>query len=89
MEKLMASFVKDVQPAGAETVNGVLCFAYAIRYEGDWSGQPATGTGKTWIGLSDGRVHQNDGELKIASYTTKSHIVYEYNVDIKVEIPVP
>jgi len=89
MEKLMASFVKDVQPAGAETVNGVPCFAYAIRYEGDWSGQPATGTGKTWIGLADGRVHQNDGELKITSYTTKSHIVYEYNVDIKVEKPVP
>ena len=89
MEKLMASFVKDVQPAGAETVNGVPCFSYTIRYEGDWSGQPATGTGKVWIGLADGRVHQNDGELKIASYITKSHLAYEYNVDLKVEKPVP
>ena len=89
VEKLMASFVKDVQPAGAETVNGVPCFSYAIRFEGDWSGQPATGTGKTWIGLADGRVYLHDGELKIASYITKSHIVYEYNVDLKVEKPLP
>lgn len=89
MEKLLASSLKDVQPAGAETVNGVPCFAYTTRFEWNVSNQPSTGTGKTWIGLSDGLPHQVDGDWKVANYDTKSHIVYEYNLDIKVEKPVP
>jgi len=89
MEKMLASSLKDVQPAGAETVNGVPCFAYTTRFEWTVSNQPSIGTGKTWIGLADGLPHQIDGDWKVANYDTKSHIVYEYNVDIKVEKPAP
>ena len=89
MEKLVASSLKDVQPAGPETVNGVPCFAYATRFEFNVGNQPSTTTGKLWIGLADGLPHQWDGDWKVASYDTKSHIVYEYNVDIKIEKPVP
>ena len=89
MEKLLASSVKDVQPAGADTVNGVPCFAYSVRFEWNVSNQPSTGTGKTWIGLADGLPHQIDGDWKVGNFDSKSHIVYEYNVEIKVEKPVP
>jgi hypothetical protein len=87
MEKLVASSLKDVQPVGQETVNGVPCFAYTTRFEFNVSNQPSTTIGKVWIGLGDGRPHQWDGDWKVANYDTKSHIVYEYNVDIKVEKP--
>lgn len=89
MEKLVASSLKDVQPVGVETVNGVPCFAYTARFEWNIGNQPSTATGKTWIGLADGLPHQVDGDWKVASYDTRSHIVYEYNVNIHVEKPVP
>jgi hypothetical protein len=87
LEKLMDSSVKDVQPVGTETVNGVPCIAYNVNFEWNLGGQPATATAKTWIGLADGLPHQVDGDWKVATYETKSHIVYEYNVDIHVEKP--
>jgi hypothetical protein len=87
MEKLMSSLIKDVKLVGPETVNGVPCFAYSLRFEGDWFGTPATGTGKTWIGASDGLPHQADSEMKIADNMMKSHIVYEYNVNVTVDRP--
>ena len=89
MEKLIASSLKDVQPAGQETVNGVPCFTYTIRFEFKVENQPSTTTGKVWIGLADGLPHQWDGDWKVANYNTKTHIVYEYSVDIHVEKPVP
>ena len=87
MEKLVASSLKDVQPVGQEAVNGVPCFAYTTRFEFNVSNQPSTTIGKVWIGLADGLPHQWDGDWKVANYDTKSHLVYEYNVDIKVEKP--
>jgi len=89
MEKLVASSLKDVQPVGHETVNGVPCFAYTTRFEFNVSNQPSTSIGKVWIGSADGLPHQWDGDWKVANYDTKSHIVYEYNVDIKIEKPGP
>ena len=89
MEELLAAAVKEVQYVGAETVNGASCFAYTYTMEINTSGQNYTGTGKAWVGAADGLVHQNDSEFKVSGYTQKSHIVYEYNVDVKVEKPVP
>ena len=48
---------------------------------------PDTGTANLWIGAADGLPHQSDSEFKVATYANKSHIVYEYNGDIKVEKP--
>ena len=89
MEKLLASSLKDVRRVGEETVNGVPCFAYTADFEWNIGNQHSTATSKTWIGLADGRPHQVDGDWKVATYSTKSHIVYEYNVDIHVDKPVP
>jgi hypothetical protein len=89
MENFLASSVKDVQSVGNETVNGVQCFAYTTRLEWTVSNQPSIGNAKIWIGLADGLPHQLDGDWKIANYDSKSHIIYEYNVDIKIEKPVP
>ena len=89
MEKLVASSLKFVEPAGEETVNGVQCFAYATRFELNIGNQPSTTTGKVWIGLADGLVHQWDGDWKVANYNTKTHLVYEYNVDLHVAKPMP
>jgi hypothetical protein len=85
--KKLAEMTKEVKYLGPETINGVPCFAYAYTIETTLSGQSYVGTGKAWI-AADGLPRQNDSEFKVASYSTKSHIVYEYNVNVKVERPV-
>ena len=85
--KKLAEMTKEVKYLGPETINGVPCFAYAYTIETTLSGQSYVGTGKAWI-AADGLPRQNDSEFKVASYATKSHIVYQYNVDVKVERPV-
>ncbi|HVS81811.1 MAG TPA: hypothetical protein VHE60_08750 [Pyrinomonadaceae bacterium] len=89
MAKLIDAGLKDVQSAGTETVNGIRCAVYTSRFEYNFGDEPATGTSRIWIGLSDGLLHQVDSEGKVSSYSSKSHLVYEYNVDIKIEKPVP
>jgi len=88
MRELMASAVKDVKYVGADTINGVPCHAYTYTMDMNVSGQRWAGTGKAWIGSSDGLPHQLDSEVTISSYKQKSHITYEYNVNFKVEKPV-
>lgn len=83
----MASAIKDVQYLGAETVNGVSCYAYSYTMEMDVSGQKWSGTGKAWVGASDGLPHQLDSEMTVSSYHQKSHITYQYDVDFKIEKP--
>ncbi len=87
-EKMLASATKDVKYVGAETANGLPCYAYTYTMEMDLSGHSYTGTGKAWVGAADGLPHQNDSEFNFSGYGQKSHIVYEYNVDVKVEKPV-
>ncbi len=84
----LAEMTKEVKYLGPETINGVPCFAYTYKLETNLSGQSYTGTGKAWIAAADGLPRQNDTEFKVATYAHKSHIVYEYNVDIKIEKPV-
>ena len=86
--KKLAEMTKEVKYIGPETINGVPCFAYAYTIETTLSGQSYVGTGKAWIAVADGLPRQNDSEFKVAGYATKSHIVYEYNVDVKVERPI-
>jgi len=88
MREMMASAVKDAHYVGTEMINGVPCHTYTYTMEVEVSGQKWTSTGKTWIGSSDGLPHQYDFELTVGSYKQKSHVTYEYNVDIKVEKPV-
>jgi hypothetical protein len=88
MREVMATAVKDVQYVGTETINGVPCHAYTYTMEMDVSGQKWAGTGKAWIGSSDGLPHQMDSDMTVSSYKRKSHVAYEYNVDFKVEKPV-
>jgi hypothetical protein len=87
MRELLAKVIKDVRYVGAETVNGVACHAYAYTIDGELSGQKWAGTGKSWVRASDGLPQQIDSELNTSSYQAKSHITYEYNVDVKVEKP--
>jgi hypothetical protein len=79
--------IRDVQPGGQETLNGVACVVYKTLYERLVGYTRTRGTGKTWIGLTDGLPHQVDVEWK--SETTKWRITYEYDVDIKIKEPVP
>ena len=89
MEKMLSSALKDVQSTGSETVNGVPCLVYTYRLELPTFGKDAVGTGKAWIGAADGLPHQMDSELKTGGYDQKSHIVYEYNIGVKIEKPIP
>jgi hypothetical protein len=83
----LAEMVKEVKYLGPETINGVPCYAYSFTIETTVAGQNYTGTGKVWIGAADGLPHQSDSEFNVANYQNKSHLVYEYNVDFKVEKP--
>jgi hypothetical protein len=85
--KKLAEMVKEVKYMGRETVNGESCHAYTGTFETNMAGQQWTGTAKIWIGVNDGLVHQSDSEYKVANYGGKSHLVYEYNVNIRVEPP--
>jgi len=85
--KKLAEMVKEVKYVGSESVNGVDCYAYTCTFEMPMAGQNWTGTARVWIGAGDGLPHQSDSEYKVANYGGKSHLVYEYNVNIKVEPP--
>ena len=87
MREKMASAVKDAHYIGTETINGVLYHMYTYTMEVEVTGQKWTSTGKTWIASSDGLPHQYDFELTVGDYRQKSHVTYQYNVDIKVEKP--
>jgi hypothetical protein len=84
----LGEMIKEVKYLGPETIKGVPCYAYAYTIETTLSGQSYVGSGKAWID-ADGLPRQNDLEFKVAGYASKSHIVYEYNVDVKVERPIP
>jgi hypothetical protein len=88
MEKMLAEAIKEVKYVGAGTVNGMPCFAYTYALEMNVSGNTYTGTGKAWVGAADGLPHQNDSVFKFSSYEQKSHIVYDYDANIKVEKPI-
>jgi hypothetical protein len=86
-EKKLAEMVKDVKYVGPEIVNGAACHLYTCTLDGEMAGQSWSGTSKVWIGANDGLIHQSDSDFKFGNYGGKSHIVYEYNVNIKVEPP--
>jgi hypothetical protein len=83
LQKTLADAIKDVTLVGPETINGVACFAYNYTIQLD----QVTGKGKTWVRASDGLPLQSDSEFKAETYESKSHVVYEYNADVKVEPP--
>ena len=85
--KKLAEMIKEVKYVGPETVNGVACHAYTGTFETSMAGQNWTGTGKVWIGAADGLPHQSDSEYKVANYSGKSHLVYDYDANIRVEPP--
>src|SRR5438105_7059568 len=87
--KKVAEMLKDVKYVGPETINGIECHLYTCTIDGSMGGQNWTGTAKIWIGAADGLPHQSDSDFKVAnSFGGKSHIVYEYGGNIKVEPPV-
>lgn len=83
----LAEMVKEVKYLGPETINGISCYAYSYSLETTISGQSYTGTGKVWIGAADGLPHQSDSQFKVATYENKLHMIYEYNLDFKIEPP--
>ncbi len=87
--KKVAEMLKDIKYVGPETVNGIDCHLYSCTIDGSMGGQHWTGTAKIWIGAADGLPHQSDSDFKVAnSFGGKSHIVYEYGGNIKVEPPI-
>lgn len=85
--KKFADMVKDVKYLGPEMVNGVACHLYTCTLDGSMAGQSWSGTSKVWIGAADGLPHQSDSDFKFSGYSGKSHLVYEYGGNIKVEPP--
>ena len=53
----------------------------------DVGGKNYNGSGKAWVGVKDGLPHQTDGEFKAGTLNWTFHIVYEYDVNVKVEKP--
>jgi hypothetical protein len=86
--KKIGEMFKEVKYVGRETVNGSDCHLYSCTIDGSMGGSNWTGTLKIWIGAADGLPHQSDSDFKVAnSFGGKSHIVYEYGVDVKIEKP--
>ena len=85
--KKLGEMVKEVKYIGPETVNGLACHAYTGTFETTLGGQQWIGNAKVWIGAADGLVHQSDSDFHAGPYSGKSHLVYEYNSNIKVEPP--
>ena len=83
----LADMIQDVKYIGPETVNGIACHAYACTFDTTMTGQHWTGTGKVWIGAADGLPHQSDSDLKFGNYSGKSHLVYEYGINVKIAPP--
>jgi hypothetical protein len=87
--KKIGEMLKDVKYVGPETVNGIDCHLYSCTLDGSMGGQKWTGITKIWVGAEDGLPHQSDSDFRVAnSFGGKSHIVYEYGGNIKVEPPV-
>ena len=74
-------------PTRPENLNGRSCFVYTCTFETTLAGQTYSGTSKVWIGADDGLIHQSDSEFNRSTYAHKSHLVYEYNANFKVEPP--
>ena len=87
LAKIVAEMIKDVKYVGPETVNGIACHLYSCTIDGSMGGQNWTGTMKIWIGAADGLPHQSDSDFKIGAFGGKSLIVYEYNINFKIEPP--
>lgn len=85
--KKLSEMVKEVKYIGPETVNGSACHAYTGTFETTLGGQQWTGTAKVWIGAGDGLIHQSDSDYHVGPYNGKSHLVYEYGGNIKVDPP--
>ena len=87
-EKFLAS-LGEVRFVGLETVDGVKCKAYSYRWGLDISvsGKFPEGMGKAWIRVANGLPHQMDTDLEIHGRRIKSHMVYEYDPNIKVTKP--
>lgn len=86
--KKIGEMLKDVKYAGRETVSGTDCHLYSGTIDGSMGGHKWTGNIKIWIGAADGLPHQSDSDFKVGnSFSGKSHIVYEYGVNIEVEQP--
>src|SRR6266496_6684830 len=81
----IAEMTREVKYLGPETIDRVPCFAYSYTLETNLGGQRYTGTGKAWVGAADGLPRQSDTEFKVSTYSQRSHIVYEYDPDIKVD----
>ena len=84
----LADMIKNVKYVGPETVNGVAYHLYTCTFDGSTNGQSWSGTSKLWIGVADGLIHQNDSDVRFSGYSGKSHMVYEYNLNFKIEKPV-
>jgi len=85
--KKLADMVREVKYLGPETIAGISCYAYTGTFETTLAGQKWSGTAKVWIGAGDGLIHQSDSEYNVATYSGKSHTVYEYNVNVNIEPP--
>ncbi len=83
----IAEMTREVKYLSPETIDRVPCFAYSYTLETNLGGQRYTGTGKAWVGAADGLPRQSDTEFKVSTYSQRSHIVYEYDPDIKVDAP--
>jgi hypothetical protein len=81
----VADMLKDVKYVGREAVNGVACHAYTYTFEIPEAKQ--SGRTKVWIGVRDGLPRQSDSEYKGGDAANKTHTVYEYGVNIRIESP--
>jgi hypothetical protein len=81
--QLVENSVQDVKPPVDETVNGVKMRAYSFRIVKEG----VSGTGKAWIGITDGLPHASQLSLDMQDISMTANLAYDYDSSIKIKVP--
>jgi hypothetical protein len=85
---LLAPNTHDVQYDGQDSVMGIPCFVFNYALTINSAGVSLDGSGKAWVGISDGLPHQLDLNATVNSAPMTTHLVYSYGVKFDIQPPV-
>ncbi len=84
---------ESVKFVGSDTLNGLpmwmIEYSSVAKNSAPGGGDVNT-KGKVWIGVNDGLPYKAEGTADAgADGTSKTSVIYEYNLDLKIEQPIP
>jgi len=80
---------QSVAYTGQDIVDGVACFIFSFKLDIQSPGLDLVGTGKAWVGISDGLPHQFDFFPGAHITGDQTHQIYTYGITVDIQQPVP